>query len=313
LNLIYTVGPEDSGKNVKHILKNNLELSERLIKKLKTNGRILCNSRPVYVNAIVQFNDIIETDINFDEECDNIQSENIELDIIYEDEALIAINKRPFMVVHPTFNHQSGTIANGLIHYFNSKGIIRKIRPVSRLDRDTSGIIIFAKNEYVQESLIRQMKDKLFKKEYYGIVYGKFKNSKGTINLPIDRKPESIMLRHISDSGSIAVTHFEVIQYFNNATFLKFELETGRTHQIRVHCQAIGHPLIGDTLYSFLPESIPFQVTTATLDETIINRQALHSFNVNFLHPLSKKPIEINAPIPNDIENLLQFLEIAGK
>jgi 23S rRNA pseudouridine1911/1915/1917 synthase len=311
LNLIYEIDANDSGKNVKHILKNNLELSERLIKRLKNNGRIFCNSCPVYVNAIVEFKDIIEVKIDFDEECDNVLPEAMDLDIIYEDDALIIINKKPFIVVHPTFNHQSGTIANGIIHYLNSKGLIRKIRPVSRLDRDTSGIIIFAKNEYVQESLIRQMKDKSFKKEYFGIVYGLIEKSSGTINLPIDRKPESIMLRHVSESGSAAVTHFEVVEYLNNATLLKFILETGRTHQIRVHCQATGHPLIGDTLYPFLPDDLP----TFDFDpiNSIINRQALHSFKVNFIHPLSKNPMELVAPIPDDINQLLKSLEIAGK
>lgn len=311
MNLLYIVKNEDSGKNVKHILKRNLELSERLIKKLKKNGKILCNSLPVYVNAIVKLEDIIEVNIDFDEECDNILPEEIELDIIYEDEALIVINKRPFIVVHPTFNHQSGTIANGIIHYFNSKGIVKKIRPVSRLDRDTSGIIIFAKNEYIQEALIRQMKDKSFTKEYCGVVYGLVEKPSGTINLPIDRKPESIMLRHVSESGSSAITHFEVIKYLNNATFLKFQLETGRTHQIRVHCQAINHPLIGETLYPYLSENNSDDLISQ--NEGLINRQALHSFKVQFTHPLLKTPMELTAPIPDDIIKLINSLEIAGK
>ena len=311
MNLDYTVSIEDSGKNVKYILKNRLELSERLIKKLKMNGKVFCNGIPVYVNAIVKPLDSVLVSIDFDEPCDHILSEDIKLDILFEDDSLIVINKNPFIVVHPTFNHPSGTIANGIIHYYKEKGLLRKIRPVSRLDRDTSGIIIFAKNEYVQEALIRQMHDNTFKKEYFGIVHGLVEKASGTINLPIDRKPDSIMLRHICESGSAAVTHFEVVRFLNQATFLKFILETGRTHQIRVHCQAIQHPLIGDTLYPYLSENFDSNLLNPL--QTLINRQALHSYRVNFLHPLTKEPMELIAPMPQDMELLINSLEIVGK
>ncbi|MCX7923246.1 MAG: RluA family pseudouridine synthase [Clostridia bacterium] len=295
MKLSYTVETPDSGKTIKHILKNKLELSERLVKKLKYAGKILCNSVPVFVNAIVKTDDIIEVMIDFVEEAEDIIPEKIDVDIIYEDEAMIIINKAPSIVVHPTSSHPSGTIANGIMYYLLNKGVVKKIRPVSRLDRDTTGLIIFAKNQFVQESLIRQMTDKTFKKEYIGVVDGIVENKTGTINLPIDRKPGSIMLRHISESGYASVTHYEVKEYLNNATFLKFNLETGRTHQIRVHCQAIGHPLVGDTLYS-------------DRNTELISRQALHSYKVSFTHPFSKDSLEFYAPIPHDISSLLEIL-----
>ncbi|HHW48448.1 MAG TPA: RluA family pseudouridine synthase [Clostridiaceae bacterium] len=294
--LNYAIGPECEGKTVKHVLKNKLGLSERLIKKLKYSGKVFCNSVPVHVIAQVKSGDVISVSIDFDEENDNVIPEEIDLDIIYEDDCLIAVNKQADMVVHPTCNHPTGTVANGLIWHLNRQGVNKKIRPVSRLDRDTTGIIIFAKNEYVQEHLVRQMKNKTFLKEYIGVVHGIVENTRGTIDLPIERKPGSIMLRHISESGYAAITHYEVISYLTSATFLRFFLETGRTHQIRVHCQAIGHPLFGDTLYSDFNDSV------------LIKRQALHSYKASFLHPVTKNTIELSAPIPQDITQLLEIL-----
>jgi len=296
LHLFYNVESDCDGKTIKHILKNKLDLSERLIKKLKYSGKVFCNSVPVHVNAYAKYGDVISVSIDFDEENDNVIPEDIELDIIYEDEYLIAVNKQADIVVHPTCSHPKGTVANGLVYHLNRQGINKKIRPVSRLDRDTTGVIIFAKNEFIQEQLIRQMNNKTFQKEYIGVVHGIVENTHGTINLPIERKPGSIMLRHISESGSVAITHYEVVNHLDNATFLKFFLETGRTHQIRVHCQAIGHPLFGDTLYSDIN------------DGNLIKRQALHSYKVSFLHPVTKSTVELSAPIPSDIAQLLEIL-----
>jgi len=301
LILTYTVDEETYNRTVKHILKNRLGLSERLIKRLKYAGKVFRNSCPVHVNETVKLGDVISVTIDFEEECEDVIPEEIDIDIIYEDECLIVINKQPNIVVHPTCSHPTGTIANAVMHHLISKGVKRKIRPVSRLDRDTSGIIIFAKNQFAQEFLIRQM-GSTFKKEYAGVVHGIVEKPKGTINLPIERKPGSIMLRQVSHTGAPSVTHYEVIEYLNNATFLSFNLETGRTHQIRVHCQAIGHPLVGDTLYG--SETGPDGV----FPKDIINRQALHSYKVSFIHPFTRTLIELTAPIPQDILKVLEIL-----
>lgn len=204
------------------------------------------------------------------------------------------------MVVHPTFRHFSGTVANGLMYHLLQKGIKTLVRPVSRLDRDTSGIIIFAMNPFIQENLIRQMHSNSYIKEYIGLVYGSFEEVCGTISLPIERLPGSIMLRHTTAGGAPSVTHYEVLERFDDATFLKFTLETGRTHQIRVHCQATGHPLIGDTLY---PLS-----SFEGRHEGLMSRQALHSARTLFTHPFTNKILELEAPIPADIKHSLEIL-----
>ncbi|NLK87187.1 MAG: RluA family pseudouridine synthase [Clostridiaceae bacterium] len=300
MKLSMTVTGDDSTKTVKQLLKGKLHLSERLVKKLKMSGRILLNSVPVHINAKASQGDVLEVLLGSEEQNDDIVPENMDLDIIYEDDWLIAINKPPHMVVHPTFRHFTGTVANGLKHYLLCKGVKTLIRPVSRLDKDTSGIIVFALDPFIQHSLIRQMSSNLYTKEYIGIVHGRFTEPCGKIQLPIERVPGSIMLRHTSPGGAPSVTHYEVMEQFDAYSLLKFRLETGRTHQIRVHCQAVGHPLLGDTLYG-LPG---FEDTHGDL----ISRQALHSLRTVFNHPVSGLPVVLESSIPDDISNVLEIL-----
>lgn len=296
----YRVPTDDDSKTVKHILKNRLGLSERLVKKLKFIDKIYLNSFPVHVNATVHEGDLVEAHVELDEINGDILPEPMEMDILYEDDSLIAINKPPGMVVHPTFRHFSGTVANALAYYLLQKGVRTLIRPVSRLDRDTSGIILFALNPFVQDKLIRQMHANSYLKEYIGLVHGYVENSHGTISMPIARLPGSIMLRHTTPEGAPSVTRYEVLERFGDATFVKFTLETGRTHQIRVHSQAMGHPLIGDTLY-FLP-------MFEGRHEGLMSRQALHSTHTIFQHPVTLKTLELTAPIPSDISSALEIL-----
>jgi len=285
----------DNGRKVKQVLKSRLMMSERLIKKLKYDNNILVNGIPRFVNYVVSEGDVLEAHIDLVEDALDIIPEDIPIDIIYEDDSIIAINKQAGIVVHPTFSHPSGTIANAIMFYLLNKGVSKKIRPVSRLDRNTSGVIIFAKNPYVQQALVRLMSEKKYIKEYIGVVHGTVESSKGTIDMPIDRKPDSIMLRHVCESGYRSITHYSVIEYLNAATLLKFDLETGRTHQIRVHCQASGFPLFGDELYSDIPTQM-------------IKRQALHSHRVSFPHPITNQNIDLIAKVPDDITHLINEL-----
>lgn len=295
--LEHIISEDEAGKPLKHILKRKLQISERLVKKLKLQQKIFINDTPERVNYIVRPGERLKVVLDLNEECDFIEPQNIPLDIVFEDDCLIVLNKQPGIVVHPTCSHQDNTIANGIIYHLMQKGITKKVRPVSRLDRDTSGIIIFAKNQFVQEMLIKQMHSNLFEKEYLGVVQGIPEHNEGTINLPIDRKPGSIMLRHIAETGAPSITHYRVQNRFpsHNAALLGFKLETGRTHQIRVHCQAMGFPIIGDTLYS-------------ENSSLFISRQALHSYRTKIVHPKTGKDIIFKAELPSDIKNLLEIL-----
>lgn len=297
--LEHIIDTSENGKVLKYILKGKMKLSERLVKKLKFQDKIYVNNQPVHVNYIVKENDHITVELDLEEECDYIEPQKIPIDIIFEDDCLLVLNKQPGIVVHPTCSHPDSTIANGIVYYLREKGIFKKVRPVSRLDRETSGIIIFAKNQFAQETLIKQMKSKEFEKEYLGIVQGIPTVTEGTINLPIDRKPDSIMLRHISETGAPSITHYEVLESFpvHNASLLRFKLETGRTHQIRVHCQAMGFPIYGDTLYS-------------ENNGLLISRQALHSHVTKILHPESRNEVFFTAQLPSDMLKVLEIMRL---
>ncbi len=289
--LKYTIKESDSYINLKDLLKNYFEISDRLLIKLKHNQKLFINSASVSVNAPLYVNDIITVLIDFVEDNSNIIPINIPLDIIYEDNCLLVVNKPSGMPVHPSMDHFEDSLSNGIKYHFDKIGLKKIIRPVNRLDKDTSGLVVFAKNEYVQECLVKQMKIKLFLKEYLAICNGIFESSSGTINAPISRKADSIIERCINPNGDTAITHYKVMQTIDTYSIVKCILETGRTHQIRVHMAHIGHPLLGDTLYGS--------------SSSLISRQALHAYKINFIHPISRNKIEFSAPIPADFKNLL--------
>lgn len=278
-------------KKVLDVLKLEFNMSDRLILKLKKSMQIYLNNATTYVWTPLSIGDIVSVILDFDEDNSNIQPTKMNLDILYEDEALLIINKPSFMPVHPSNLHYLDTLCNGVKYYFDSISFNKKIRPINRLDKDTSGIVLFAKNEYIQECLIKQMKSKTFVKEYIAILDGVLNKTEGTICAPIARKENSIIEREVSKNGDVAITHFKVIKTFNNMSLVKFTLETGRTHQIRVHSKYIGHSIIGDTLYG--------------LPSPYITRQALHAYKVSFIHPITKKQISITTDLPKDILSIL--------
>ena len=291
MKLEYTVNESTRQNTVKQILKSQFNMSDRLILKLKRENKIYLNDSSTHVNAALSLGDIVCADISFEEECENIVPAKMDLDILYEDEGLLIINKKPNMPVHPSLNHYEDSLSNGVKYYFDSTHLKRKIRPINRLDKDTSGIVLFAKNEYIQECLVRQMKKGFFEKEYLAILDDVLEEAHLTITAPIARKEESIIERCVREDGDYAETVFEVAERFNDYTLVKCVLKTGRTHQIRVHAKHIGHPIIGDTLYG--------------ASSSLISRQALHASKVKFIHPLSKEIIEIVCKLPEDMNKLV--------
>ncbi len=278
--------------NVKEVLKAEFCISDRLLLKLKKLNKIYLNGKITSVNCVIGIKDLIECYLDYEEDNSNIVPTEMNINIIYEDDAYLVINKPAGIPVHPSMEHYTNSLSNGIAFYFNQIGLNKKIRPVNRLDKNTSGIVIFAKNEFVQECLIRQMSSKEFVKKYIAIVSGNLDNTKGTINAPIARKANSIIERCINENGDIAITHYKVLNRRPNFDVVECILETGRTHQIRVHFAYLGHSLLGDTLYG-----------TAS---SLINRQALHAYKVEFIHPVSKQLVEYVANIPDDLKNLLQ-------
>lgn len=278
--------------NVKEVLKAEFSMSDRLLLKLKKLDKIYLNGNVTSVNHPVLENDLIECYLDYEEDNSNIVPTEMPLNIIYEDEAYIVVNKPAGIPVHPSMDHYTDSLSNGIAFYFNQIGLKKKIRPVNRLDKDTSGIVIFAKNEYIQECLVRQMKSKEFIKRYIAIVNGNLDNLEGTINAPIARKEGSIIERCVSETGDIAITHYKVLKRKTDFDIVECILETGRTHQIRVHFDYLGHSLLSDTLYG--------------TSSSLINRQALHAYEVEFTHPLSKKKVKYIATVPEDLNKLME-------
>lgn len=291
MNLSYQIDKDEHYDNVLHVLKEQFLLSDRLITKLKKANKIYLNSLPTYTKKSVTVGDTVSVLIDFEEDNSNIVASNIPLNIIYEDDYLLVLNKPANIAIHPSILHFDNSLSNGVKFYFDKLGLKKKIRIVNRLDRNTSGIVIFAKNEYIQECLIKQMKTNEFKKEYLAIAKGILESKSGTLNFPIARKEGSIIERTVSSDGDSAITHYDVVKEFNNLSLVHIVLETGRTHQIRVHFSHIGHPILGDTLYGSPSE--------------LINRQALHSYKLTFIHPVTKKELILESSLPNDIKNII--------
>lgn len=273
---------------INQILQNELSISSRLLYKLIKNERILLNDCICDTRIFPDEGDVLIVDFDYEEDNSNIVPTKMNLNIVYEDEWLLVVNKSSGIAVHPSVLHYSDSLCNGIRFYFDSIALKKKIRPVNRLDLNTSGLVVFAKCEYIQECLISQMKNNDFKKEYLAVCDGIFDKKISTINLPIARKDNSIIERCISEDGQPSITHYEVLKEFNNYSLVKCYLETGRTHQIRVHMSAIGHPLLGDSLYGSISD--------------LISRQALHCYNLKFIHPVFNSILNFYGDLPIDFK-----------
>lgn len=278
---------------IKELLRCHFKFSSRLNKIIKRENLILLNGLPVKTYIIPEAGDIIS--VKLPEEVSDFTPESIPIEILYEDEDLLIINKQPGLVVHPTKGHPLHTIANGIMKYLLDSNQNFKIRFINRLDMDTSGILMVGKNSHAQDSFTKQSKAGHVIKTYVAVVKGHMVNETGIIDLPIGRpnleKPERAVM--LTGEGTPSTTHYKVLhRYDKGFTLVELILETGRTHQIRVHLSHHGHPVVGDHLYG-------------GSNVHLIERQALHAYKLSFQHPVTGEQMEIIAPIPLDINQLL--------
>ncbi|MGI6206394.1 MAG: RluA family pseudouridine synthase [Anaerovoracaceae bacterium] len=291
----YTVTEKDRDATVRQIMKRRLGFSSRLTAKFKRGlGDVKRNGVPVRTFAEVIPGDVIE--ITMPSEQSHFDPQDIPVSTIFEDDDLIVLNKQPGLIVHPTKNHPDHTLANGIMKHMLDRGERYKIRFVNRLDMDTSGVLVVAKNAFSQNALAKMMKRDQVRKYYCAIVDGIIEEDEGTIDAPLGREPGETVKRAVVEGGSPSVTHYRVIERFGSGyTYIALRLETGRTHQIRVHMAYKGHPVTGDPLYG-------------SSSAAVIARQALHARRIVFQHPVSGELIDAEAPLPDDMEDLLERL-----
>ncbi|MCC0631891.1 RluA family pseudouridine synthase [Clostridioides sp. ZZV15-6388] len=290
-NLISYTNEEEM--TLKEVLLDKLNFSVRSLSKMKREKSVLVNGVYKKPSLKVSCGDLIE--VKIEEEKANFEPQDLNLQIIYDDFDIIMVNKPPFMVVHPTKSHYDNTIANGISYYIEKHKENVKIRFVNRLDMNTSGLVIVAKNAYAHHTLSTSMSENKVEKTYITVVNGIIDEDEGTINEPIYRPEEDSIKRVIDERGQASVTHYKVVERLKNATMLEVKLETGRTHQIRVHMAYIGHGIIGDELYGYI-------------DENLINRQALHAYSLEFEQPRTKEILKFKTDIPKDMQELISKL-----
>lgn len=307
--MLLTVSEDFAGERIDSFIAIHTELSRSAAQKLIESGDILLSGAPVSKKYAVKSGDEITVDLPEVKECE-IEAENIPIDIVYEDGDIAVINKPSGMVVHPAPGNYSGTLVNALLYHMRDSlsGVGGVMRPgiVHRIDKDTSGLLVIAKNDFAHKSLSEQLEYHGVTREYHLLVKGGFKVDSGKIDLPIGRHPvdrkKMAVLTAPGTHAKEAVTHYEVLERFGDITYLRAHLETGRTHQIRVHFSHLGHPLIGDEVYC--GSKIRFE----KLHSALLDGQALHAKKLSFIHPRTGERVEFESPLPKNFETMLTIL-----
>jgi 23S rRNA pseudouridine1911/1915/1917 synthase len=295
MHIEYRVTKDYDNQKVSQILKSHLKFSRGEIRRIKRCSGLVVNDQTVRLNLLAKEGDLIRVNFQDDDDKQLVIPQDIPLDILFEDEHILAVNKPFNMLVHPLSNHVLNTLANGVIYHLQQQGHNGKFRSVSRLDKDTSGVILIAKGSYFCHQLAGQMKSGICRREYLAVVHNQIAMNSGKIDFPIGRPYDGSLIFGVTSRGKEAITHFTVLQRFAGASLVKLRLETGRTHQIRVHMRHLGHPLMGDDLYG------------GSLD--LIRRQALHSWHLEFEHPVTKEVMLLEAPLPADMTALINELK----
>ncbi len=286
----YTINADQATLTVEEYLKDILQYSSRKRQLLTRNKGIYLNRKPTFMKRTLKENDILRI-MEFSDNSYGVIPQNQPITVLYEDAQVIVLDKPPRQLVHPTSQTNTHTLANFLAYYFQSQNIITTIRPLHRLDRDTSGCVLFAKNAHSQTRLTTQLNNRVLKRTYLAVTDGIPACESATINQPIAIHPSLPNRRMISPNGETAITHYQTREIFSNHSLLELSLETGRTHQIRVHLSAIGTPIVGDAMYG---KHSPF-----------ITRQALHAASLQFNDLKSDRVITVNAPLPLDMQELI--------
>ena len=309
--LVFVAEASDEGRNLRDVLRKRIGISRRLMIRLKTSEEgLTVNGAKAMPYHRVSAGDVIELRMET-ETSDDILPQEMELDIAYEDEHILVVNKPPGVIVHPTTGRYLNTLANGIVHYWQTRGERVRFRPVNRLDEHTSGLVIVAKHKYAHMQLAAQMAEDKIDKQYRAYAYGRPPQPKGEINQPIGRQDEDPHRRVVREDGAPSLTFYEVAEtYGEEACALDIRLGTGRTHQIRVHMTSIGCPLIGDGYYA--EERWNASPLAARLAD-VIDRQALHAVSLGFDHPVTGEPMRLAAALPDDLQRLERELRIRGK
>ena len=276
------------------------DVSRSAAQRLCEDGQVLLNGAPAKKNARVAPGDVLELTLP-EPQPTQAQAEDIPLDVAYEDADVIVINKPKGLVVHPAAGHWEGTLVNALLHHCRDSlsGVGGALRPgiVHRIDKDTSGLLIVAKNDFAHQKLAAQLQDHTLARTYVCIVCGNLREDAGTVNAPIARDKNDRKKMAVRPDGKPAVTHWQVLAHYPGYTYVQCRLETGRTHQIRVHMASLGHPILGDTVYGHKKPELGQ------------NTQCLHAKELTFRHPRTDEPVTVTCPLPEEFERVLQVLE----